>query len=106
MKPWILILLAVLAFEAAAQSSGVYAYIPWRANDPFVFCTEGPSTQGDNHWWIPIDPASGTWAPTGLPYNQPNYVSVGYYMALCPRGGGNRSDWTGAQPANMVPYKH
>lgn len=106
MKPWILIVLVALTLEAAAQSKGVYAIIPWRDNDPFVFCTEGPSTEGDNHWWIPIDPASGTWLPTGLPYNQPNYVSLAYYMAICPQGGGNRSDWKGARPANMVPYKH
>lgn len=105
MKIWMLILLTASAFEVAAQSTGD-PYIPWRSNDPFVFCTEGPSTQGDNHWWIPIDPASGTWAPTGLPYNQPNYVSVGYYLAICPRGGGRSSDWTGTQSANMVPYKH
>ncbi len=106
MKTWIVAVWVVLAFDVSAQSSGVYVPFTWRGGDPFVFCTEGPTTESDNHWWKPIDPTSGTWAPTGLPYNQPNYASVAVYMAICPQGGGSRRDWTGTRPANMDPYKH
>ena len=62
MKQGIAVALALLAFEASAQSSGASqgAYLPvGRSNDPFVFCTEGVR----EHGWMAVNPVTGTWTP-------------------------------------------
>ena len=70
------------AAQMAAADDAYYAYIPWRSNDPFVFCKYGPPP---SHCWKPIDPISATWVPTCLPYTQPNMTSVAYYVQVCPQ---------------------
>lgn len=70
------------AAQMAAADDAYYAYIPWRSNDPFVFCKYGPPPE---HCWKPIDPISATWVPTCMPYTQPNMASVAYYVQVCPQ---------------------
>lgn len=89
-----------LAVGAAAHASGIYAPIPWRANDPFVFCTQGPPP---DHQWRPVNPATGAWVPTG---KYPNMASVWYYMAICPLGRGHQGLWKGPGLPEMSPFPH
>ena len=69
--------------QEAAADAAYYAYIPWRSNDPFVFCKYGPPP---SHCWKPINPILGTWAPTCPPRKKPNMASIAYYMRVCPQG--------------------
>lgn len=98
--------LMLLAFgmACAATAADHYEYIPWRANDPFVFCKYGPPP---DHCWKPIDPVSGTWAPTCLPYKKPNMASVSYYVRVCPRAEG-QGEWEpdGDGTPTTSPYVH
>lgn len=68
--------------QEAAADAAYYAYIPWRSNDPFVFCKYGPPP---SHCWKPINPILGTWAPTCPPPKKPNLTSIAYYMRVCPQ---------------------
>lgn len=70
------------ARQQAVGGGGYYEFIPWRANDPFVFCKYGPPPE---HCWKPVNPILGLWVPTCLPYKQPNMVSVAYFVRVCPQ---------------------
>lgn len=72
-----------MAEQEAAADAAYYAHIPWRSNDPFVFCKYGPPP---SHCWKPINPISGTWVPTCPPRKKPNITSIAYYMRVCPQG--------------------
>jgi hypothetical protein len=67
---------------AAPGGGGYYEYIPWRANDPFVFCKYGPPR---SHCWRPVHPPSATWVPTCRPVNT---RSLSYYIRVCPQAEG------------------
>ncbi len=113
MKLRILLFAAIYAPSVFAQDSGFYKTIPYRDNDPFVFCTEG--LKGWNKCWIPLDPASGTFMytfecdepnPKGRPWSSDDRESLRYYQMVCPmalRSGG----WggKGGSAANS-PYPH
>lgn len=94
----LLVLCIASAFSPEADASGLF--IPWRANDPFVFCTQGPPA---DHQWRPVDPASGTWVATG---KYPNMISLGYYLRICPQGRGRAADWRGKGRPELAPFKH
>ncbi|MEP6634056.1 MAG: hypothetical protein ABJA62_07590 [Luteimonas sp.] len=93
----IFIVMAALAFDANAQG-GVYEPVP-RSDDPFVFCTQGTLVDDG---WKPIDPVTGTFVITNQ-YGPWLWLST--YVRVCPRALG-RGAWTGAQPSDMVPFKH
>ncbi|TXH65697.1 MAG: hypothetical protein E6Q88_13445 [Lysobacteraceae bacterium] len=101
MKKTVLLVFALFAGAAYAQG-GYYEYIPWRANDPFVFCRIGPPI---DHCWAPVDPTIGAWAPTCLPYKKPNMASVAYYVRICPQAEG-QGPWVGDGSPTDTPFVH
>lgn len=80
-----ILLVLSCALVSGAQAQDYYEYIPWRGNDPFVFCTDGPPI---DHCWKPLNPVTATWVPTCPPPARPNPVSLAAYIRICPRAMG------------------
>ena len=69
---------------------GFHMYIPYRQNDIFVFCKEGPNTKGQNYYWIPTDGVGGFTITNyrAYIYNSESWISTAYYVTICPIGAG------------------
>lgn len=106
-KTLLTFLLAVAAASGAGAQSvtgssggqGYYTYIPYRSNDPFVFCTEGVP----EHCWVPLVPMLGTYTVT----NQYcfNAASAQLYTEVCPQAMG-QGGWTGPGSGSTTPFIH
>jgi len=110
-------------FSAGAQA--FYLEIPYRSNDPFLFCHDGlvnaPDQRQPPCWWplpdyrgnympapwckTPVGSCTGYWC---LPYTDAEYDSLfNYYLVVCPqtRSSGEWTDRNGKK-ANMTPFQH
>lgn len=81
---------------SGAGGVGFYMYIPYRQNDVFVFCKEGPNTQGVDYYWIPTDGVGGYTITNYYAYmwNPASWTSTAYYLTVCPIGAGP-GQWKG-----------
>ncbi|WP_413623784.1 hypothetical protein [Luteibacter sp. Lutesp34] len=113
MKARIFLIAIAYAPSLLAQDSGFYKTIPYRDNDPFVFCTEG--LKGWNKCWFPVDPANGTFMYTGV-CDEPNPKgrswsfedrdSLRLYQMVCPMAvQSGEWDGKGGSPDNS-PHPH
>ncbi len=105
----ILAVLAATAFSAHAQRGGGSGsgdpYLPWRGNDPFLFCTKG-MIGVDYHGWIPLNPVTGTFTITDYyTYQARGIPSSTWYATNCPRAMG-QGKWDGPGDGSQVPYRH
>lgn len=75
---------------------GFYMYIPYRQNDVFVFCKEGPNTQGQDYYWVPTDGVGGFTITNyyAYIYNSESWITTAYYVTICPIGAGP-GNWQG-----------
>lgn len=101
-----MVLLALVCLAPFAAQSQTYMPIPYRANDPFVFCTEGWNPVGVMGW-KPIPPYTGAYVvlrPQKF-WSSDDWIALWYYMAVCPEGV-VPGTWTGAAPADVTPVLH
>jgi hypothetical protein len=100
---------------AAAQSTGYYEPLRYRADDPFVFCTQGQDKNKypDRCWW-PLPPYTGNFMPDptcnppnqyGRSWTKADWDSLAQYQRVCPQARQN-GDWEGRQPAEQTPVVH
>ena len=85
-----------LAQQLQKSNDGFYLAIPYRSNDVFVFCKEGPNNQGMNYYWVPTDGVGG-YRITNYKkymYNPESWRSTAYYLTVCPHGK-QAGNWTG-----------
>ncbi|MDO5609242.1 MAG: hypothetical protein Q4G62_00420 [Pseudomonadota bacterium] len=114
------ILLTLATVFAVHASDGFYETIRYRKNDPFVFCTQGPSIRHGEirspACWKPLPPFLGQWAYTGG-CNPPNkygrkwdhadHDSLAQYQRICPKGGDRESgSWEGPGRPELTPIDH
>lgn len=90
-----------------SSQQGFYMFIPFRSNDPFIFCTEGPNTPGVDYYWVPTDRIGGYVITNYYAYmwNPPSWISTAYYTTVCPHGAGP-GRWTGPGTGAEVPFLH
>lgn len=85
MKRWMALMSAlVVALPASAQ---FYMPIPYRGNNPFVFCREGWST--GRMGWKPSPPYNGTAYVVLRPHkywSRNDWSALWYYQTVCPHG--------------------
>lgn len=100
-----------------AEANEAYSLrLPFRADDPFVFCTQGQDRDANPlPCWIPTPPYTGQFLT--MPYCTPpnpwggkswtddDYASLGYYLEVCPHGE-TPGNWKGSGPPDRVPFKH
>lgn len=110
MKIWTLAFCLTLCASAAAQDGD--QFIRYRANDPFVFCTQGQK-RPDKCWW-PIAPYTGAYVvdPTcdppnidGRPWTPADYDSRSQYLQICPQAI-HSGGWEGTAPPESTPMEH
>lgn len=110
MKKLIFVAGMIVSFAAAAQEG--YEFIRYRANDPFVFCTQGQRTP-DKCWW-PVTPYMGQYVmnpacdppdPYGKPWTAADTDSLSQYLEVCPQAITSGS-WKGTTPPEMTPFAH
>lgn len=110
MKIWILLFIVTLSFSVSSQ--GFYESIRYRANDPFVFCTQGQKTP-DKCWW-PITPYLGQYVmnpdcdppdPEGKPWTAADTDSLKQYLEICPQAK-TSGGWKGTTAPEMTPFAH
>lgn len=82
--------------QASKANGGFYIPIPYRQNDVFVFCKEGPNTQGQDYYWVPTDGIGGYTITnyTAYIWNSESWISTAYYLVVCPIGAGP-GNWMG-----------
>jgi hypothetical protein len=103
--PWMVLLALICLAPFAARSQG-YAFIPYRFNDPFVFCTEGWSPVAVMGW-KPLPPYTGAYAvlrPQKF-WSFDDWNALWYYMTVCPQAV-QPGAWTGPTPADVTPVLH
>jgi len=105
---WIFAATALFASAAGAQA------VSFRANDPFVFCTQGQAIA--DPCWKPMPPYTGgaAWTYTGAcaPPNEygrlwtnDDTLALSQYQTICAQAISSGA-WTGAAPPELVPFKH
>ena len=104
--PW-MVIMALACLAPLGARAQVFLPIPFRGNDPLVFCTEGWSPVG-GMGWRPLPPYTmGTyiilrpqkfWSPA-------DWVALWYYQTVCP-GAMAPGVWSGPTPAKMTPVPH
>lgn len=109
------ILLSLLVFDLSAQSSGYYRRLDYRANDPFVFCTQGQDPKiNPAPCWKPMPPYTGAFMympycrpfnPYGKDWTQDDKRSFSQYLSVCPQAI-NSGQWEGAGRPEQTPYDH
>ncbi|WP_266157207.1 hypothetical protein [Dyella silvatica] len=109
MKGWIFMAAMLFTMQASAQ---FYEPLRYRANDPFVFCTQGQQTP-TKCWW-PIAPYTGAYLPDlscdppneyGRPWTSADYDSLDQYLTVCPMAQKSGA-WNGTAPAESSPFEH
>jgi hypothetical protein len=88
--------------SSAGGGVGFYMYIPYRQNDVFVFCKEGPNTNGQDYYWVPTDGVGGFTITNyyAYIYNSESWITTAYYVTICPIGAGPGT-WQGTgQPGD------
>jgi hypothetical protein len=109
MRSSIFVAAALFTLTASAQD-----VLQFRANDPFVFCTQGQDLP--DPCWKPLPPytGGGAWTFTGVcdPPNKygrswtaDDRLALSQYQAICAKAH-NSGAWTGDTPPEMVPFKH
>ena len=115
MKRGILMVFALFALEAAAQS-GYYEQIQYRSDDPFVFCTQGQGwKKAPMQCWIPLPPYTGNYmmmpycAPpnyySGMQWTQDDWSSWQQYLTVCPQAQTSGA-WEGSGQPDATPGDH
>lgn len=113
------VLPALLAVGASAQQgSGFYEPIRYRDNDPFVFCTQGPSIKmGEIQspaCWLPRPPYTGQYMLTGgcnppnkygRDWDQADTDSLQQYIRICPHAI-DSGQWEGEGRPESTPREH
>jgi hypothetical protein len=108
MKTWIIA--ASLLFSSAVGAQGG-DFIRYRANDPFVFCTQGMKIPVP--CWVPIPPYNGEFMYTGLcepnPYGRPwdaqDYDALQQLVSICPKAV-TSGGWKGVGGGATSPFIH
>lgn len=104
--------LLLTSVSALAQSSGYYQTLGYRANDPFVFCTQGQ--RNPDKCWIPMPPYLGGYMMMpycdppnyyGKPWTSDDWASLAQYQATCPMAISSGS-WTGPGMPEASPFTH
>lgn len=98
---------------------GAYIYIPFRQNDVFVFCKEGPNTKSQDYYWIVQNGVFTITNYYAYVYSTPSWVSTVYWNSICPfgkkpnegtwQGTGSPGDYKGntsPQVPLLVPFIH
>ncbi len=109
-RSWMVLLALGIALPVGAQSVA-----PFRANDPFVFCTQGYELTWAEMCWVPLPPYTGsTWMYTGL-CDPPNYygrswtgrdwLALSLYESVCPLAI-TPGVWTGPGDGSQAPIPH
>lgn len=110
MRIWMFASCVLLSSSAAAQQG--YELLRYRANDPFVFCTQGQRTP-DKCWW-PVAPYLGQYVmnpacdppdPYGKSWTAADTDSLSQYLEICPQAE-TSGDWRGPGAPEMTPFAH
>lgn len=105
--PW-MVALALACIAPTIATAQLYVPIPYRASDPFLFCTSGWSPVQAAMGWIPAPPyTTGLIIPLHPTWwwSTDDWVALGYYQTVCPAAI-KSGVWTGATPANVTPVFH
>lgn len=110
-----ILLTTVLTVRA---SDGFYEKIRYRQNDPYVFCTQGPSIRHGEirspACWKPIPPYLGQWMYTGgcrppnqygRNWDQADHDSLAQYQRICPKAEAS-GGWQGPGRPELTPIDH
>lgn len=109
MRPTLLLLLL-----PAVQAPDSYETLPYRDNDPFVFCTQGHEQHRARMCWQPLPPFTGQWMPTGVcrpentygrPWTARDRHALQLYLRVCP-GAGQSGPWQGRGRPEQTPHRH
>ncbi len=110
-----LLLVSLLAFDLGAQSSGYYEQLQYRANDPFLFCTQGQDLRiNPEPCWKPLPPYTGNYMmmpycnppnPEGKPWTADDTRSLQQYLSACPHAEQSGS-WQGEGQPDKTPFVH
>ncbi|HEY0333928.1 MAG TPA: hypothetical protein VGC74_09500 [Stenotrophomonas sp.] len=112
---WIAFAWMLHAGVASAQSPGYYEKLRYRADDPFLFCSQGQDPKRyPDRCWIPLPPYTGQFTmmphcrppnPYGKAWSQADQDSLAQYLSVCPQpreSGG----WEGRGQPDQVPFNH
>lgn len=106
------LLLGMCSFSLLAQSSGYYQSLDYRADDPFVFCTQGQ--KNPDKCWIPVEPYLGQFVAMwycdppnywGKSWTSDDYASLAQYVSTCPMAG-TSGGWEGKGTPEDSPVTH
>lgn len=115
----LLLTCGALAMISVVQAGdGFYEKIRYRQDDPFVFCTQGPSIRHGEirspACWKPVAPFLGQWVYTGgcnppnqygRNWDQADHDSLDQYKRICPKGE-QYGGWQGPGRPEMTPIDH
>lgn len=110
------ILMSMLVlFDLSAQSGGYYQRLYYRADDPFVFCTQGQDIKiNPAPCWKPMPPYTGAYMmmpycrppnPYGKDWTADDTRSLQQYLSVCPQAG-TSGRWEGAGRPEYSPFGH
>lgn len=104
---WIAAVLLAFLLPISARSD-TFLPIPFRDNDPFVFCTQGWSPFKVDMGWIPAPPyTTGLIIPLHPTWwwSPQDWSALWYYQVVCP-GALVPGAWTGPEPPQVAPVFH
>lgn len=115
MRRWIALALLLWSGAINAQSSGYYETIRYRADDPFLFCTQGQDPKRyPERCWIPLPPYTGNYMMMpycdppntyGKSWTQADWDSLSQYQSVCPKAR-TSGGWEGGGRPEQTPFTH